>query len=488
MKIAVASIQQESNTFSPVETRYRDFSPVFGRAVIAKHQGKLTEVGGFLSVLDAHQIKAAPVCAAWAITAGRMRRAEFLRLAREFRDNLKKAGRVDGLLLAMHGAQTAEGVDDVEGHILAIAREVLGPTLPIILTLDLHANVTRAMAAHASAIVGYHTYPHVDMFEIGQKAARLMLAAAGEGLHPQLAFRKLPLIVNAENSQTTSGGPFARLMRKAEEIEQAGHALAVSLFPVQPWLDIEEMGCAVTVVSVDKAEAEAAAALLAREFWESRFEFEPELLSVEVALKRALNVEGGPVVLSESADSTGSGSPGDSSGVLKHLIKAKLDGPAAIFVVDPPAVALAFKAGVGVKRKFKLGGHFDRIHSKPVPVEGVIRMLSDGGWTPRARGYNPGIEQSMGRACVIEAGHVKILAAERSTMTVDPALFRSHGIDPVYCKIVVVKSPNGFRAAYESIAKAIFLVDTPGVSTARLDRLEWRRVPRPIFPLDRTLP
>lgn len=488
MKIAVASIQQESNTFSPVVTRYRDFSPVFGREVIARHQGKLTEVGGFLSILAAHKVKVAPVCAAWAITAGRMRRADFLRLAREFRDNLKKAGRVDGLLLAMHGAQTAEGVDDVEGHILAIAREVLGPALPIILTLDLHANVTRAMAAHANAIVGYHTYPHVDMFEIGQKAARLMLAAVGEGLRPQLAFRKLPLIVNAENSQTTSDGPFARLMRQAEDIEQAGHALAVSLFPVQPWLDIEEMGCAVTVAGVDKAEAEAAAALLAREFWEARLEFEPELLPVETALKRAMKIEGGPVVLSESADSTGSGSPGDSSGVLKHLVKTRLDGPAAIFVVDPPAVKLAFEAGIGARRKFKLGGHYDRVHSQPVPVEGVVRMLSDGGWTPRARGYNPGIEQSMGRACVIEAGLVKILVAERSTMTVDPALFRSHGIDPVYCKIVVVKSPNGFRAAYEPIAKAIFMVDTPGVSTARLDRLTWRRVPRPIFPLDRTLP
>lgn len=482
-RVAIASIQQESNTFSPVATRYADFAPVFGEDVLTKHEGKLTETGGFISALRERKIKPVPVCAAWAITAGRMVKADFAKLMRGFRKSLIAAGRVDGLLMAMHGAQTAEGVDDVEGHVLGIAREVLGDDVPIVLTLDLHANVTSAMATLANAIVGYHTYPHVDMFETGCKAAQILFDL-GAGAEFHMAFRKLPLIVNAENSQTTSEGPFASLMHAAEEMEAAGHARAVSLFPVQPWLDIQEMGCAVTVVSEDRAEAEAAAGFLARQFWESRRDFEPELLSVPEALERAHAIDGGPVVLSESADSTGSGSPGDSSGLLKHLLKADLDGPAAIFLVDPPAVEQAFAAGVGAKLAFRLGGHYDRVHSKPVAVRGTVRMLSDGRWTPRARGYNPGIAQSMGRACVIECGQVQILVAERSTMTVDPALFRSHGIDPLYCKIVAVKSPNGFRAAYEPIAKAMFLVDTPGVSTARLARLPWKNVSRPIYPLD----
>jgi microcystin degradation protein MlrC len=487
MKIAAASIMQESNTFSPVATRYADFSPVFGEPVIARHRGKLTEVGGFLDVLGKAKATPVAVCAAWAITAGRMVRADFNRLAAGFARHLRRAGKVDGLLLAMHGAQTAEGVDDVEGHILGIAREILGPAVPIVLTLDLHANITQAMIQRATAIVGYHTYPHVDMFETGQKAARILLRTLGGQLTPRMAWRKIPLIVNAEKSQTTwHDGPFGRLMRRAGRIESRGQALAVSLFPTQPWMDIEEMGCAVvTVTDGDQPGAQRLSDQLARSWWATKEEFEPELVGVEDALRAVAMAPPGLCVFAESSDSTGSGSPGDSTGVLRHLVKAKLDGPAAIFLVDPAAVAAAHRAGVGARVKMRIGGAFDTVNSKPVGVNAHVKMLADGRWTPRARGYNPGIEQSMGRSAVLEMGQVLILVAERSTMTVDPALFRSHGIDPLYCRIVTVKSPAGFRAAYEPIASAVFLVDTPGVSTAKLDRLPWHRISRPIYPLDR---
>jgi microcystin degradation protein MlrC len=173
--------------------------------------------------------------------------------------------------------------------------------------------------------------------------------------------------------------------------------------------------------------------------------------------------------------------------VLKHLLKAKLTGPAAIFLVDPAAVATAIAAGIGATVSMKVGGMFDTKNSKPVALKGVVKMISDGRWVARARGYNTGITTCMGRTVVLEVGQVFLLIAERSSMTVDPELFRSHGIDPVYCKIVVVKSPNGFRAAYAPIAKAMFVVDTPGVSTANLRKLPFRRVPRPIYPLDRDM-
>ena len=201
----------------------------------------------------------------------------------------------------------------------------------------------------------------------------------------------------------------------------------------------------------------------------------------------ALATKGGPVVLAESSDSTGSGSPGDSTGVLKHLVKAKLTEPAAIFLVDPEAAVQLSAAGVGATVTLPIGGKLDRRNSKPVRVTGYVRLVSDGRWTARARGYNTGIETCMGKTVVLEIGAVRVLIAERSAMTVDPELFRSHGIEPLYCKIVVVKSPNGFRAAYEPIAKRIILVDTPGVSTARLETLPFRRINRPIYPLDRDI-
>ncbi len=153
-------------------------------------------------------------------------------------------------------------------------------------------------------------------------------------------------------------------------------------------------------------------------------------------------------------------------------------------MVDPEAVAKAIRAGVGATVTMPLGGKLDPARSRPVRVTGRVRLLSDGRWTPRARGYNTGIETSMGRAAVLDIGSIRMLVAERSTMTVDPELYRSHGIEPLDMKIVAVKSPNGFRAAYEPIAKGIFIVDTPGASTANLHSLPYRRVPRPIYPLD----
>ncbi|MBL8223012.1 MAG: M81 family metallopeptidase, partial [Bryobacterales bacterium] len=242
MRIAIASMLQESNTFSPVYTHYDDFTPVYGKAVLERHRGKLTEMGGFLDVLDRQKVEVAPICAAWAITANRLLRPDFDRLLRQFEAGLAKA-KPDALLLAMHGAQTAEGEDDVEGAVLTIARRVLGPDRPIVMSLDLHANITRRMVELSSAIVGYHTYPHIDMFEVGQKSARLMMRILSGQSKPSMAMRKLPLIIPPENSQTHRG-PMAKLIHAAQALEASGKAEAVSIFPVQPWMDIAEMGCA----------------------------------------------------------------------------------------------------------------------------------------------------------------------------------------------------------------------------------------------------
>ncbi len=487
MPIAIASILQEANTFSPVMTRYEDFSPVFGPAALERHRGKMTEMGGFIDILTKSRKPIAPVCAAWAITANRLLRADFERLVTDFRTHLTAAGKLEGLLLAMHGAQTAEGADDVEGHVLGCARQILGPDIPIVLTLDLHANVTRAMVERATAIVGYHTYPHVDMYETGQKAAKLMLRILSGKVRPTMAWRKLPLIVNAENQQTAHG-PARRLFARAEALESAGKAEAVSIFPVQPWMDIHEMGSAVvSVTNGNPRAADRQAADIAQKFWDTRRDFEVTLTPVPEAIDQALATKGNPVVLAESSDSTGSGSPGDSTGVLKYLVKTPLTEPAAIYLVDPDAAATLAGSGVGATVTLSIGGKFDTKNSKPVRVTGRVRMISDGRWTARSRGYNTGIETCMGTTVVFEVGMVRILIAQRSAMTVDPELFRSHGIDPAYCKIVVVKSPNGFRAAYEPIAARIFMVDTPGVSTAKLENMPFKRINRPIYPLDRGL-
>lgn len=476
MTIAIGSLVQESNTFSPVPTCYADFSPVFGHAALERHSGRLTEMGGFIDVLRKSRRRIEPVCAGWAITAGRVRRSDFRRLTGDFVKALSSVRPPNALLLALHGALAAEGCDDADGHVLSLARQVVGPRVPIVVTLDLHANVTRRMVEQATAILGYRTYPHVDLYETGVRAAQMALSILDAGSPPLMGFAKLPLIVPAENSQTGSG-PMRQLMDGAPS--------GASIFPVQPWLDIEEMGAGVVVVAGDGAQA--AARQLAARFWESRREFDVKLVPPETAIRKALAIQGGPVVLSESSDSTGSGSPGDSTGLLRPLVNANLSYPSVAFLVDPEAVARAIQAGIGSVVTMKIGGKRDRRNSRPLKVTGRVRLISDGRWTSQARGYNTGIENSMGPSVVLEVGQLRILISSRPVMTVDPELYRSHGIEPRRMKIVVVKSPNGFRAEYEPIAKGIFLVDTPGVSTANLRSLPFRRVPRPIWPLDRNV-
>src|SRR5882762_7251793 len=291
---------------------------------------------------------------AWAITANRLVRSGLNRLTRELLARLSAINRPQALLFAMHGAQTAESVDDAEGYFLSQAREALGPDIPIVVTLDLHANVTTAMVANASAIVGYQTYPHIDMFETGVRAAKLALRILSGEVKPTMAFRKLPLIVPAENMQTTSG-PMRRL------IENVGECEVASIFGVQPWLDIAEMGCSVVVVTNEnQPEAERHASALATEFWQSRREFDVKLTPVASAIRQALATDGGPVVFAESSDSTGSGSPGDSTGVLRPLLDARLQEPAAIFLVDREAVGQAIDAGVGSTVTMRIGGKLDR--------------------------------------------------------------------------------------------------------------------------------
>ncbi len=475
---------QETNTFSPVWSRYEDFEPLFGAAALERHRGKLTELGGFLHGLVAAGVEPAPVGTAWANSANRLVRADYERLSGEFLARLAEGPDPDALLFALHGAQAAEGEDDVAGYLLGECRRILGRDKPLFATFDLHANVTRTAVEAADAVLGYHTYPHVDMFEVGEKAARLALKTLDGEITPAMAFRKLPLIVPPENMQTTTG-PMASLVRQAEAWEAEDPTLSVSVFGVQPWIDLPEMGCAVVAVADgDEQAAQRRADDLARGFWKRRREFEVELDSPADAIRKALAVEGRPVVLAESADGVGSGSPGDGTGLLRPLLDAELSEPAAIFLVDPEAVAAAARAGVGASMTLDLGGKLDPERSRPVSATVRVRMLSDGRWTPQARGYNPGIETSMGRAAVLEVGTVRILTAERAAMTVDPEIYRSHGIEPDRLKIVVVKSPNGFRKAYEPIAKAVFLVDTPGASTPKLTSLPYRRLPRPMYPFD----
>jgi microcystin degradation protein MlrC len=486
VRIALGQFMEESNTFVRQRAdleHFRATQLLYGDEIVPRLRGTRAEIGGFLDVLGPAGVELVPTVAANAVSSGPVTRATFEHVRDALLERLAAAGPVDGVLLALHGAMVLEDAPDGEGEFLAAVRKAVGPAVPIVATLDLHATITPRMVQEA--LVGYDTYPHIDLYETGAKAAALLLRAVRGEVRPVTLFARSPMLVPAEG-QGTDDQPMAGLMAEAKRLQARPGVLAVSLFPVQPWLDIPDTGFCVMAVADGArraAEIEPMVRQLAWQAWERRRSFAADLLPVDDAIRRALASDGGPFVLSESADSTGSGSPGDSAHVLERLLALGVTERCLVTVVDAPAVARAIAAGVGADVATTVGGTLDPRYNRPVAVDGRVRILSDGRFISSDK-KSAGVEFHMGRAAVIEVGRIAVLATERPAFTFDPALYRSVGLEPRNAKIVVVKSPLQFRDGYAAVARACWVVDTPGPSTARVERLDWRHRSKPLYPFD----
>ena len=484
MRIAIAEIKQESNSFSPVATTLQSFKDgylLFGDEIIATLSGLNCEIAGFLDETP-HQV--VPTLAAWSLSGGPLTRETFEFLMEELLDRISGAGHLDGILVALHGSMLAEGVDDADGRILDELRTHGGPGLAVVATLDLHANITRLMLESCDLLVPYRTYPHVDQRETGARAARSLCQVLTGELVPSSVVVKLPMLVPSE-SQATAEGPMVALVNRADAMMSNPLVINVSLLPVQPWLDVEDLGFAVlATTNADPLLAESCARELAMQTWSARTEFRPELVDVEDAVRRAATDESAPVVLADSADSTASGSPGDGTAILDALLHTRLRGRALITLVDADAVNESAKSGVGARITRRLGGKLDVVYNRPVLVTfNVEQIVEDGHFRMSGPAFT-GLECSLGRAAVLAAGEVRILVTEHAVWTHDPALYRAVGLEPADAQIVVVKSPYLFKAAYSSLAKTIIHVDGPGTSTSNFARLPYSRIPHPLWPLD----
>src|SRR5262245_37875531 len=479
---------EEPNTFVRQRADLEHFRATqlfYGDDVVARLRGTRAEIGGFLDVLEPAGVDVVPTVAANAVSSGPVTRPAFKHVRDALLERLGAAGPVDGVLLALHGAMVLEDAADGEGELLAAVRKAIGPATPLVASLDLHASITPRMVREADALVGYDTYPHIDLYETGARAAALLLRAVRREARPVSLFARSPMLVPAEG-QGTGDQPMAGLMAEAKRLQERPGVLAVSLFPVQPWLDIAETGFSVVAVADGArraAEIEPMVRQLAWQAWEQRRAFAADLLTVDETIRRALAGDGGPFVLSESADSTGSGSPGDSVHVLEHLLAGGVRERCLVTVVDAPAVARAIAAGVGADVATAVGGTLDPRYNRPVAITGRVRILSDGRFISSDK-KSAGVEFHMGRAAVIEVGRIAVLVTERPAFTFDPALYRSVGLEPRDVKIVVVKSPLQFRDGFGSFARACWVVDTPGPSTARVERLTWPHRSRPLFPFE----
>ncbi|WP_158299200.1 M81 family metallopeptidase [Paenibacillus antri] len=490
-RVLVGAVIQESNTFSPAKSGMDDFRRhrlLFGDELLTSTTRN--ELSGFVRVASAAGVELAPTLSANAISSGVFAREAFAELKALLRSRLELAvgssgPGCDAAYFALHGAMVAEGCDDVEGELIELIRGVIGD-VPFVVSLDLHANVTARMAAGVDALVGFRTYPHVDFEETGERSAELLLRMLRSGRRTKTRLRKLPMIVPAENSQSDSG-PFFDLWEEARSGEALGESLITSLFPVQPWLDIAEMGCAVVTVGEDEARAEREADRLAELFWRKRHEFQAELHPIDKMVTSALATTGGggPIVVSDSADSPGAGSTGDSNVVLRELLRqgAQERLTCLLTIVDAPAVAKAIAAGVGSRLELDVGYSMCKEDGEPLRIVGTVRSIGNGDFRLLG-GYAKGTIARMGRCVVFDIGRISLLITERATFSGDPSMYRSVGLEPASADLVLVKSANQFRADYTSIAKSIYILDTPGRSPANLHRLSFRKLTRPCFPFD----
>jgi microcystin degradation protein MlrC len=488
MRVAVGQLWQETNTFNPIATTRQDYEHfgVLRGAEVVERLADTNEVGGFIQSLRAWpqppEIVGLVRLPAW--PGGRATADTFTWLRQEVLDALGAAGPVDAALLALHGAMAAEGAPDVEGEILQAVRTLLGPGVPVVATLDLHANVTQKMVRHADALVLYHTAPHIDIFETGKRGAAVLRSIL-DGARPVTAFVKLPMVVPAEraNTQDPDSVSFG-LCRRLREMEAEPGVLTAGLATVQPWLDIPEFGSAVVVVTDgDGHRSRALCAELATELWRRRRDYLPELTPVSQAVQIAHDNPEGVVVLSDSADATTSGAPGDSNHVLRELLRYSWPRPVLVPLVDPELVQDARRLGPGAALTTLIGGKRDRRFSQPWQVRLNVELLFDSRFVMSGHlGRNLAID--MGPSAVLRQGEVRVLATSRSGPHFAPEFFRAGGFDPFAAAVVVAKSPCGFRAAYQDRARTILVVKAPGCAPADFWNYSYTNIGRPLWPWD----
>jgi len=486
-RIAIGSIMIECNHLGGVPAdieHFRNTELRYGREILNADTGV---VGGMLQVLRQNSCEIRPTIVASGCPAGPITAECYRHLKKALLDRLRRAMPVDGVLLPLHGAATVEDVGDLEGDLLADVREIIGPDVPVVVTLDLHAHVTAEMVRLADAILGWETYPHADAFQTGVRGAKMMIDILQGRCRPTMAMAKVPVLVGGINGGTEGDGPFADVMRFAKSQEGTSGVVSTSVFLVCPYLDLPDMGGGGLVITNDGfPKAKELAREIAMMYWQRRFDLEPELDSPAEAITKGFQIEGGPVLLVETADCCGGGAAGDSVASLKALLDARLNETALVPVVDPEAAEICHRRGVGSEVTLRLGHKLDPKWGRPLEVTGTVAKLSDGRFT-YAGGIWEGQQGNMGPTAVLAIGATQVLIASQPTYDWADEQFRCVGLDVRQAKFVVAKNPMNWRIAYADVARAAYILDTPGPTPATMRHYQYQHLQPPYFPADQDI-
>ncbi len=487
MKIVIAMMKHETNTFSPVETdwkRFDNWGAHFGENALKAYRNTGMPMAAYIDLAIERGAEIVTPIAAEAMPSGPVSAEAYGIMADVICDEIEKG--CDLVLLDLHGAMVTETTSDGEGSLLERIRGI-SPQLPIGVTCDFHCNLTQKMVDNCTALIGYKTYPHVDMYRVGKQIGQVLLDSYDGKCNPTMSFRQVPMLTHTLK-QGTDDQPTKSIIRTCLEAEKQEGVLAATFFGGFTLADTPNTGASVLVVTDGNA-------VLARDTgkgiadlaWQRREDFVYHCGSLDETISQAKKLTSYPVILLDHEDNCGSGGTQDVMTVIKEIVQQRLEDVAVAAIYDPDAVKKMQEVGVGENILISLGGKTDMpsisLRGKSLLLEGKVRALTDGHWTVHGPMYT-GVEVEMGPTALFETNGIKIIVVSRHHEPWDIGVFTSVGIQPQHEKYLLLKSRIHYRAGFASLAKATLLCDGDGVTTSRYDLLDYKNLRRPIFPLD----
>ncbi len=489
MRVVVGGISHETSTFTPVQTTWISYEERFllrGDDILITFRNTNTPIGGFIDGAAQHGFELVPTLVAEPHPSGPTPRPIFDTLLDEMLSRIKEAGVIDGVLLELHGSMvvgnldSADGIDDGEGYILSAVCQLVGPGVPVIAQLDIHANVSPQMMASADVLIGRKTYPEVDQAARGRECAEVLARILNEGLRPTMALYQVPMIWGL--NQVTAHSPMREAMAELQRIAASPGVVCGSLAVCYFLADVPHMGTSVYVVTDnDHALAEQYARELGEWAFKRRADWHYDLPSTEQALDTVQRAGHFPAIFADSRDNPGGGSPGDSTGMLRTFVEADLQNACVLYMVDPEAVAQCHAAGVGASLNLDIGGKSSPLQGAPVRMTIEVMALSGGRFYYDGPMY-AGLEGRMGPSAYVLQGGVHVILVSIREQPFDTAFARSLGLDPRQMRYIGVKSTAHFRAGFEAWAGTVQVVSEPSVHN--LGGLPFKRLGRKVYPLD----
>lgn len=487
MHIVLAGVSHETNTYCQGLTTVRNFHSLRGDAMLAA-AGQETDVGGAVTACQRLGVEAVPLLFTQAQPSGTIARDTFEAFAEEILSGLRATPQIDAVVLLLHGAGVAEGIDDIEGELVQRIRKLIGPDVPITASFDLHGNVTQRMCDGLNGVFACHQYPHIDLHVQADAAVALAVRMVKEQRRSRCCLVNAPLLLP---TTTTFVGIGEQMLAEVLAREESSAVVDISWFHGFPYTDIKHVGSSAVVTwfpdELEEAGARDVAHATMQRLWELRESFRPVSLSASEALEQALadarDAAGQPVVVHETSDNCGAGTPGDGTHLLRAMLDAGLGKRACFgFIVDPVTAAQAHTAGVGATIEVELGARTDELHGTPILAKAKVKALHDGRVTLQ-RMFR-GMPLNLGPLARLVIDDMDVVVGSRRSQTFDREPFLAVGIDVLRYDIVALKSSSHFRAEFQSLAHSIVTADTPGLSTHDIAVFPRQATARALWPID----